>query len=82
MSSLTASAEADSGVASRLLAGLTAALDDLGDTGQIHRRGVRQDERSFERRSGVGAYGGDYQELMQRSLNQIGEDVAHMLREF
>ena len=35
-----------------------------------------------QRRSGVGAYGGDYVELMQRSLNQIGEDAAHMLREF
>jgi len=35
-----------------------------------------------QRRSGVGAYGGDYQELMQRNLNTIGEDVAHMLREF
>ena len=35
-----------------------------------------------QRRSGVGVYGGDYQELMQRNLNTIGEDVAHMLREF
>ena len=35
-----------------------------------------------QRRSGVGAYGGDYQELMRRNLNTIGEDVAHMLREF
>lgn len=35
-----------------------------------------------QRRSGVGAYGGDYEELMQRNLNTIGEDVAHMLREF
>jgi hypothetical protein len=35
-----------------------------------------------ERRSGVGAMGGDYQELMQRNLNAIGEDVANMLKAF
>jgi hypothetical protein len=35
-----------------------------------------------ERRSGVGAMGGDYQELMQRNLNAIGEDVAAILKAF
>jgi hypothetical protein len=35
-----------------------------------------------QRRSGVGVYGGDYQELMQRNLNAIGEDVAAMLKMF
>lgn len=35
-----------------------------------------------ERRSGVGAFGGDYQELMQRNLNAIGEDVANILKAF
>ena len=35
-----------------------------------------------ERRSGVGVMGGDYQELMQRNLNAIGEDVAAILKTF
>ncbi|HKO58811.1 MAG TPA: DUF4410 domain-containing protein [Thermoanaerobaculia bacterium] len=35
-----------------------------------------------QRRSGVGVYGGDYQELMKRNLNAIGEDVGAMLRMF
>jgi hypothetical protein len=35
-----------------------------------------------ERRSGVGVMGGDYQELMQRSLNAVGEDVANLLKAF
>lgn len=35
-----------------------------------------------ERRSGVGMMGGDYQELMQRNLNAIGEDTANLLNEF
>ena len=47
-----------------------------GKTGEVLIRFTQQ------RRSGVGVYGGDYQELMQRNLNTIGEDVAHMLREF
>ena len=35
-----------------------------------------------ERRSGVGAFGGDYEELMKRNLKQIGGDVAGMLKLF
>lgn len=35
-----------------------------------------------ERRSGVGVMGGGYQELMQRNLNAIGEDIANMLKAF
>lgn len=35
-----------------------------------------------ERRSGVGAFGGGYEELMQRNLRAIGEDVGNILREF
>ena len=35
-----------------------------------------------ERRSGAGMMGGDYQELMQRNLNAIGEDVAAILKAF
>lgn len=35
-----------------------------------------------ERRSGVGAMGGDYQELMQRNLNKIGDDVANIFKAF
>jgi hypothetical protein len=35
-----------------------------------------------ERRSGAGMMGGDYQELMQRNLNAIGEDVANILKAF
>lgn len=35
-----------------------------------------------QRRSGVGVYGGNYQDLMKRNLNTIGEDVAAMLRVF
>lgn len=35
-----------------------------------------------ERRSGVGVMGGDYQELMQRNLNSVGEDIANLLKAF
>ena len=35
-----------------------------------------------ERRSGVGTMGGDYAELMDRNLRQIGEDVAFILKAF
>jgi hypothetical protein len=35
-----------------------------------------------ERRSGVGAFGGDYEDLMQRNLVAIGRDAAKILREF
>jgi hypothetical protein len=35
-----------------------------------------------ERRSGVGVMGGDYQELLQRSLNAVGEDIANLLKAF
>ncbi|MBV9493254.1 MAG: DUF4410 domain-containing protein, partial [Acidobacteria bacterium] len=35
-----------------------------------------------QRRSGVGVYGGNYQDLMKRNLNTIGEDVGAMLRVF
>ena len=35
-----------------------------------------------ERRSGVGMMGGDYESLMQRNLNAIGEDVANILNAF
>lgn len=35
-----------------------------------------------ERRSSIGVLAGDYQELMQRNLNTIGEDVANILKAF
>ena len=35
-----------------------------------------------ERRSGVGAFGGGYKELMTRNLRTIGEDVANILKQF
>ncbi|HEX9163883.1 MAG TPA: DUF4410 domain-containing protein [Thermoanaerobaculia bacterium] len=35
-----------------------------------------------ERRSGAGMMGGNYQELMQRNLNAIGEDAANILKAF
>ncbi|HXU34330.1 MAG TPA: DUF4410 domain-containing protein [Thermoanaerobaculia bacterium] len=35
-----------------------------------------------ERRSGVGDFGGDYEELMDRNLAQIGGDVAFLLAAF
>jgi len=35
-----------------------------------------------ERRSGVGAFGGDYVELMQRNLRAIGEDMALVFSKF
>jgi hypothetical protein len=35
-----------------------------------------------ERRSGVGEFGGDYEELMDRNLEQIGGDVAFLLAAF
>jgi len=47
-----------------------------GHTGEVLARFTQ------ERRSGVGMMGGDYQELMQRNLNAIGEDVAAILKTF
>ena len=35
-----------------------------------------------ERRSAVGEFGGDYEELMDRNLEQIGDDVAFLLAAF
>ena len=35
-----------------------------------------------ERRSGVGALGGNYEELLDRNLITIGEDLANVLRHF
>jgi hypothetical protein len=35
-----------------------------------------------ERRSGFGAFGGDYEKLMKRNLKQIGGDVAGILKIF
>jgi Domain of unknown function (DUF4410) len=35
-----------------------------------------------ERRSGWGMFGGDYEKLMDRSLNQLGGDLAGVLRHF
>ncbi len=35
-----------------------------------------------ERRSGVGAFGGDYEELLNRNLEAIGADIALVLRSF
>ncbi len=35
-----------------------------------------------ERRSAVGDFGGDYEELMDRNLDQIGGDVAYLLEAF
>lgn len=35
-----------------------------------------------ERRSGVGEFGGDYEELMDRNLDQIGGDVGFLLAAF
>jgi hypothetical protein len=35
-----------------------------------------------ERRSGVGLFGGDYVELMNRNLVTIGQDLAGVLKAF
>ncbi len=35
-----------------------------------------------ERRSGVGAFGGGYKELLNRNIEQIGGDIAGLLRAF
>jgi hypothetical protein len=35
-----------------------------------------------ERRSGVGSAGGDYQDLLDRNLTTIGEDLANVLQHF
>jgi Domain of unknown function (DUF4410) len=37
---------------------------------------------SQERRSGFGAFGGDYEKLMKRNLRQIGGDVSGLLKAF
>ncbi|MBI2212820.1 MAG: DUF4410 domain-containing protein [Acidobacteria bacterium] len=47
-----------------------------GETGEVLLRIVQ------ERRSGVGAFGGDYVELLERNLEAIGADLALVLGSF
>lgn len=35
-----------------------------------------------QRRSGFGGFGGDYEALMNRTIRQIAEDAAHLLKQF
>ena len=70
--------------AARYWAGFGAGAAKAKIEGEIvdARSGVVLARFTQERRSGVGMMGGDYQELMQRNLNAIGEDVANILKAF
>lgn len=35
-----------------------------------------------QRRSGFGGFGGGYEELMERTIRQVAEDAAHLLKQF
>lgn len=70
--------------AARYFAGFGAGAAKVGVSGEIVDGGTGKVLVRFtqERRSGVGAFGGGYRDLLHRSIKQIGGDVAQMLRAF
>ena len=70
--------------AARYFAGFGAGAAKVAVAGEIvdGRSGKTLVRFEQERRSGVGAFGGGYRELLDRSLRQIGGDVAGLLRAF
>ncbi len=70
--------------AARYFAGFGAGAAKVGVAGEIvdGKSGKTLVRFEQERRSGVGAFGGGYKDLLDRSLRQIGGDVAGMLKAF
>lgn len=70
--------------AARYFGGFGAGAAKVGVSGEIIDGGSGKTLLRFaqERRSGVGMFGGGYRELLDRSLKQIGGDVAGLLRAF
>ena len=70
--------------AARYFASFGAGAAKVGITGEIVDGGTGKVLARFtqERRSGVGLFGGGYRELLDRSLKQIGGDVAGLIRAF
>lgn len=70
--------------AARYFAGFGAGAAKVGISGEIVDGKTNKVLVRFtqERRSGVGMFGGGYRELLERSLRQIGGDVAGLIRAF
>jgi hypothetical protein len=70
--------------AARYWGGFGAGAVKVGISGEIVDGGTNKVLLRFqqERRSGVGLFGGGYRELLDRSLRQIGGDVAGLIRAF
>jgi len=70
--------------AARYWVGFGAGACKTGISGEIVDAGTGEVLIRFEqeRRSGVGSAGGDYEELFDRNLEQIGEDIAGLLKAF
>ena len=70
--------------AARYFAGFGAGAAKVGISGEILDGKTNKVLVRFtqERRSGVGFFGGGYRELLDRSLRQIGGDVAGLIRAF
>ena len=70
--------------AARYFASFGAGAAKVAISGEIVDGGTNKVLARFtqERRSGVGAFGGGYRELLERSIHQIGGDVAGLLRAF
>jgi hypothetical protein len=70
--------------AARYFAGFGAGAAKVGISGEIVDGKTNKVLVRFtqERRSGVGMFGGGYRELLERSLRQIGGDVAGLVRAF
>ncbi len=70
--------------AARYFAGFGAGAAKLAITGEILDGRTNKVLVQFaqERRSGVGMFGGGYRDLLDRSMRQIGGDVAGLIRAF
>ena len=70
--------------AARYFAGFGAGAAKVGMSGEIVDGGTNKVLVQFtqERRSGVGMFGGGYKDLLDRSMRQIGGDVAGLIRAF
>ncbi len=70
--------------AARYFVSFGAGAAKVGVSGEIVDGGTGKTLVKFtqERRSGVGGFGGGYRDLLDRSLRQIGGDVAGLIRAF
>lgn len=70
--------------AARYFGGFGAGGAASGISGEVIDGGTKKVLLRFtqERRSGVGAFGGGYEDLLRRNLRQIGGDIGDLLRAF